>query len=181
MFSVKSSDVGSRRAQRAAFEAFNRGVLLSALGETSGAIAAFDAAVRAGHHDISPKAAFNMAIITGDDLAATTTAYRIAIDSGHHDVAPRAAFNLGCALEQQGLLEDARLALKQAIELASDEYVAINATVKLERLGRGTRRSQLGAPRPRAPLITRRPHHTAPTSRNAGHSRAVLTRPRDHT
>lgn len=146
---------------RAAAEDFNRGVTLAAVGDEGAAVEAYRRAIRSAAGELAAKAAFNIAVLRGADLAAAAAAYRVAIDSGHEDVAPKAAFNLGLLLEHQGDLVSAEWAFERARGFGHEEVTA-NAAVKLAQLEAALRASGVAStaalsPRLRPKRTRRRP------------------------
>lgn len=111
-------------ADRLAFKAYNRGVLLAEEGVLDGARKAFEEAIRVGDPELAPRAAFNLGVLLAADPAAAVDAYQQAIATGHPDVAPKAAFNLACVLDQDGQPEAARAAYERAIEIGGAEIFA---------------------------------------------------------
>jgi hypothetical protein len=97
----------SPRATGAGSDAFNRGVVLSAMGERDAAVAAYETSIAEGDRDIAARAAFNLAALWPDDPEAATSAYLSAIATAHPDVAPKAAFDLGSLLAARADLEGA--------------------------------------------------------------------------
>jgi len=127
-----------QESDRAATDAFNRGVILAATGDPDTALKAYHEALRHAGPELAPKVAFNIAILKAHDLSAAASAYRAAIATGHEDVAPKAAFNLACLLEQHGDIEGAKRALQQAIDFEHKD-VTPKAALKLEQFRRKER------------------------------------------
>jgi len=118
-----------------AFEAFNRGVRLTVLGDRDGAVAAYRTAIAIGDGDgdAVAHAAFNLATLLPHDLEAAIGAYLSAIDTAHPDVAPKAAYNLGSLLAADGDLSGATAMLHQALRYGHED-VSARATLRLESL-----------------------------------------------
>ena len=129
----RRQDASTAQSERAAIEDFNRGVMLAAVGDTEGAVDAYQRAVRSASADLAAKATFNIAVLRAPDLLAAAAAYRVAIASDHEDVAPKAAFNLGLLFEQYGDLIGAEDAFRRAVGFGHEE-VTPKASLKLERL-----------------------------------------------
>jgi tetratricopeptide (TPR) repeat protein len=125
--------VGGRspRAAGAALDAFNRGVVLGAMGERDAAATAYETSIAVDDRDIAARAAFNLAALWSDDPEAATSAYLAAIATDHPDVAPKAAFNLGSLLAARGDLAGATGMLRRAVR-SGHEDVSARAALKLE-------------------------------------------------
>jgi tetratricopeptide (TPR) repeat protein len=123
----------SPRATGEALDAFNRGVVLGAMGERDAAVVAYEASIAVGDRDIAARAAFNLAALWPDDPEAATSAYLSAIATEHPDVAPKAAFNLGSLLAARGDLAGAAGMLRCAVR-SGHEDVSARAVLKLETL-----------------------------------------------
>ena len=116
-----------------AFEAFNRGVRLGALGDRGGAVAAYRASIATGDRNVVAQAAFNLAALVPDDLETATSAYLAAIATEDPDVAPKAAYNLASLLAANGDLAGATALLHEALGYGHED-VSARATLKLESL-----------------------------------------------
>ncbi len=123
----------SPRATGAALDAFNRGVVLGAMGERDAAVTAYETSIAVGDRDIGARAAFNLAALWSDNPEAATSAYLSAIATEHPDVAPKAAFNLGSLLAARGDLAGATGMLRRAVR-SGHEDVSARAALKLETL-----------------------------------------------
>jgi hypothetical protein len=158
-------------ASERAVEDFNRGVMLAAVGDEGAALDAYRCVIRSATGGLAAKAAFNVAVLCGDDVAAATEAYRVAIDTEDADVAPKAAFNLGLLLERHGDLSGAERAFHRACGFGQPD-VNQNAAVKLAQLGAAAQASGTISPASPGPRLPRRR-----TRRNRGYPAGGLAIP----
>ncbi len=112
--------------QQVAGAAINIGIVLSELGDLTGAREAFQQAIDTGHPDRALVAAYGLATLLRQhtDLSGAQQAYQTVIDSGHREYAPSAGLDLGDLLFEQGDAKGAEHAYRRVIDTGHSEHAA---------------------------------------------------------